>query len=212
MARGRGATAREGRASERRAHSSLEGGLAFCYFWLRWNTAGRLSVGCHKKSDLFSSLSPMKLLCFLLPGAEEGRRSGRRGGRTVVAVGQRSVAGSLSSAVLTESERSAHATTSDSEPRWKEPPERQRGRPRLPDLLGPAKRLGRGIGEVRVCPQPAGITKRRRHERRLQWRYHYLWRAVPLSSTRWQWKNATCPPRKTVRGRPSAVSVKQHID
>ena len=86
--------------SERRAHSSLEGGLAFCYFWLRWNTAGRLSVGCHKKSDLFSSLSPMKLLCFLLPGAEEGRRGGRRcgrrGGRTVVAVGQRSVAGSLS--------------------------------------------------------------------------------------------------------------------
>ena len=46
---------------------------------------GGPSVGCHKKSDLFSSLSPMKLLCFLLPGTEEGtaRRAARRtnGGR-----------------------------------------------------------------------------------------------------------------------------------
>ena len=102
-------------------------------------------------------LSPMKLLCFLLPGAEEGRRGGRRGGRTVVAVGQRSVAGSLSSsAVLTESERSAHATTSDSEPRWKEPPERQRGRPRLPDLLGPAIGWAEGLGKCEYAHSPQG--------------------------------------------------------
>ena len=133
------------REREERASSALlpRRGARRLLLFLAAVEHGGPSVGCHKKSDLFSSLSPMKLLCFLLPGAEEGRRGGRRGGRTVVAVGQRSVAGSLSSAVPTESERSAHATTSDSEPRWKEPPERQRGRPRLPDLLGPAKRLGK---------------------------------------------------------------------
>ena len=69
MARGRGATAREGRASVERTPPSK--GARLLLFLAAVEHVGP-SVGCHKKSDLFSSLSPMKLLCFLLPGADGG--------------------------------------------------------------------------------------------------------------------------------------------